>query len=93
MVRRLQLGCHVGRPLGVGRASPCSLLATQHQGPAVTAAEGLGWLGLAGEQPLLLVFIPQVLLQLLLLLLFFPFPLEVIIRGHILEVPVAFHVS
>lgn len=50
MVRRLQLGGHVGRAPRVGRAGPCSLLATRHAGPAVTAMEGLGRWGLAGEQ-------------------------------------------
>lgn len=50
VVRRLQLGGHVGCAPGVGRAGPCSLLATGHAGPTVATTEGLGRWGLAGEQ-------------------------------------------
>lgn len=108
VVRRLQLGGHVGRAPGVGRAGACSLLAARHAGPAVTATEGLGRRGLAGEQssmaqasrtggpePLLilvvllvlvlipvLVPVPQVFLQLLFLLLLFPFRLPGVAEGR-----------
>ena len=40
----------MGSSSGVGWASPWALLAAQHPGPTITATEGLGQLGLVGEQ-------------------------------------------